>query len=312
MSAFACRRSDTRKPAHEARRKLSETSKGVSVSTGAALQRKLGNQAVMRLLRVQPAMAVSRDDNSRTPDQNSRTHSDYNGKLSSDTGQSERSHLKDEASAAGGSAGDSKSISAVLKYIPETKSDYLELAPGEFGLTQSNFGFYRTLVEKDDRYEVTGNVKHLITWYVRSGAGPKNKKDIASENDANISRNNYLLVVSDLTPNMAVLGGQPPRLNFWARDLTKRHELVHVRDKADAGKKATADAEQWLSRQKAIDIDELKAVVDEAFEKVRSSYGTQPLVDKVAGEKHAYSEGAPAYKQRADAISAKGSRGDYK
>jgi len=83
--------------------------------------------------------------------------------------------------------------------------------------------------------------------------GPDGQKDIASETDAKITKTNYPKVHTDLTPDMSDLNGRPPRDEYWAKDLTLTHELVHAKDDNDNGPGAMATAKTWLDGQTATD-----------------------------------------------------------
>jgi hypothetical protein len=157
---------------------------------------------------------------------------------------------------------------------------------------------------------VNATFKHPITYQIRSGTGPTGQIDIASKTDADITKTNYLTVVSDLTPDKSDLNGRPPRTKFWAEDLTVRHELVHCNDDKKNGPGAMATVTTWLNGQTAANIGEVKTLLSA----LPGRFATALLaaLSTEAGEKHAYGDGAPSYKARADAIKAKGDKGDYK
>ena len=133
--------------------------------------------------------------------------------------------------------------------------------------------------------------------------------DIASETDGDITKTNYLTVYSDLTPNMGDLNGRPPRTKFWAEDLTLRHELVHADDDKANGPAAVTTVTTWLDGQTAADA----AGVRTHLGKIPGRFADALLaaLSTEAGEKHAYGDGAPSYKARADKVKEKGDKGEY-
>lgn len=184
--------------------------------------------------------------------------------------------------------------------------------PTGFGVTRS-FGSKLTGVKaavKPGTFEISGTFEHPITYQVRSGTGPGGQEDIPSEGDAKITKANYATVVSDLMPNMSDLNGRPPRTKFWAEDLTLRHELVHANDDKANGPAAMGTAVTWLNGQTAASIDEVKALLRAI--PGRFSSALLAALSTEDGEKHAYGDGAPSYKARAEAVKAKGDKGDYK
>lgn len=184
--------------------------------------------------------------------------------------------------------------------------------PTGFGVTRS-FGSKLTGVTvKADAgtFTVKGTFEHPITYQVRTSTGPDGQVDIASETDSDITKDNYATVASDLTPNMGDLNGRPPRTKFWAEDLTLRHELVHAEDDKKNGPAAMATAVTWLSTQTAANIEEVKTALRGMAGKFSSAL--LAALSTEDGEKHAYGDGAPSYKARADAIKDKGAKGDYK
>lgn len=184
--------------------------------------------------------------------------------------------------------------------------------PSGFGVTRS-FGSKLTGVKaavKPGAFEITGTFEHPITYQVRSGTGPDGQKDIPSEGDAKITKANYATVAADLMPNMSDLNGRPPRTQFWAEDLTLRHELVHANDDKANGPAAMGTAITWLNGQTAANIEEVKALLRAV--PGRFSSALLAALSTEDGEKHAYGDGAPSYKARAEAVKAKGDKGEYK
>lgn len=116
-------------------------------------------------------------------------------------------------------------------------------------------------------------------------------------------------MVSDLTPNMRDLNGRPPRTAFWAEDLTLRHELVHANDDQGNGPGAMTTVTTWLNSQTATNTAEVRTLLGAL--PGRFAAALLAALSTAAGERHAYGDGAPAYRARANAIKTKGDRGDY-
>jgi hypothetical protein len=145
---------------------------------------------------------------------------------------------------------------------------------------------------------------------VRSGTGPSAQVDIASESDSDITKANFPTVVSDLTPDMTDLNGRPPRSKFWAEDLTIKHEKVHADDDHKNAPAAMGVAVTWLNAQTAANA----AGVGMLLSGIPGRFAAALLaaLSTEDGEKHAYGDGAPSYKARAEEIKKKGDKGDYK
>lgn len=182
---------------------------------------------------------------------------------------------------------------------------------GNFGIT--NFGDLKikdvAVTPMFGTFTVVGEISHKIVWQVRSGTGPGGQVSVGSETSPLIKKSNFAQVASDITPNMSDLGGRPPRTKFWSQDLTERHELFHATDVQGRGQTAVFVATHWLDTQTASTVADvnllLKQVPVRAVAALVAGMG-------VPAEHRAYGDGAPAYKTRADAITAKGAAGDYK
>jgi hypothetical protein len=153
-------------------------------------------------------------------------------------------------------------------------------------------------------YQVRGTIENRIKWGVQS----LGRTDIAGDTDADITAANYATVSSDLTPNMSSSGGRPPRTQFWADDLTQRHELFHANDVRGQGPGAATAAVSWVSSQTATDVAGVQALVDQIPNRVVRTI--------VAGmgepaEVRAYGDGAGSYRARATSIKTKGDAGTY-
>jgi hypothetical protein len=205
--------------------------------------------------------------------------------------------------------GKSDAIKGAFTYTSSIKNEGAE--PTGFGVTRSFSSKLTgvTVTPKTSLFEVAATFEHPITYQVRASLGPRSQKDIASETDAKITKTNYPKVHTDLTPDMSDLNGRPPREKWWAKDLTLKHELVHAKDDNDNGPAAMATAKTWLDGQTAADA----AGVQTHLTKIPGRFADALLaaLSTEDGEKHAYGDGAPLYKARADKIKEKGDKGDY-
>jgi hypothetical protein len=183
--------------------------------------------------------------------------------------------------------------------------------PSGFGVTRSFDSSLTGIVitPTPGTFNVAATFEHPIKYQVRSGKGPDGQVDIASETDSDITKTNYPTVVSDLTPDMGDLNGRPPRTAFWAKDLTWAHELVHANDDNANGPGAMATVTAWLNSHVAASVPQVRTLLGA----LPGRFATALLaaLSTEAGERHAYGDGAPSYKARADAIKAKGDRGEY-
>ena len=152
---------------------------------------------------------------------------------------------------------------------------------------------------------VRATVDNPITFQVNGGANT----NIASENDPAITQENYQKVASDLTPNMHDENGRPPRDQFWAQDLTIRHEHFHAQEDFNFGKQGVTDAQTWLNTQAAGDVAGVQALLNQVPGKVANTVAAGMTFPGL--EERAYGDGAPAYKARADAVKTKGDAGNY-
>jgi hypothetical protein len=163
------------------------------------------------------------------------------------------------------------------------------------------------------KYNVTARFYNPITFQVRTLKGPTGQTNIESDSDSDITQANYMTVAKDLTPNMSDLNGRPPRKEFWAKDLTIRHELVHAEEDAVNGKAVVKEAQNWLNSQTAVDSNEVLGLVARVPARFAAAVQKRTTEGpaKDAGDSKAYGDGAPLYLARANAIKTKGAKGAY-
>lgn len=180
-------------------------------------------------------------------------------------------------------------------------------APSGFGVTlpytHALSGI--TVTRRRGTYHVQATVDNPITFQV----GSRGNTDIESLNDADITAANYATVASDLTPDMSSDNGRPPRTQFWAEDLTIRHERFHAREDVHFGRQGVRLARQWLNTQDASSVTEVNTLLNEVLTRVADHVDVSMAAP--AREERAYGDGAPAYRRRATNVQTRGDRGGY-
>lgn len=154
-------------------------------------------------------------------------------------------------------------------------------------------------------FAVQATVDNPITFQVNGGS----HTDIESENDPHITHCNYSKVASDLTPDMSDLDGKPPRKEFWAQDLTIRHERFHAQERLKFGGQGVQEAQGWLSGSIAANIAAVRALVNRVPARVLKTVSRSMTYP--AKEQRAYRDGAPLYLARATAVKKKGDAKGY-
>jgi len=161
-----------------------------------------------------------------------------------------------------------------------------------------------TVTPNSGTFVATFTLENPITYNVAAGG----RTHITSENDAALTNANYATAASDLTPNMSDLGGRPPRTSFWAQDLTLRHEGFHANERRGFASAGASQAQTWLNTQTASSVGDVQTLIAQVPGRVITA--SQASAGTVAvKEARAYGDGAPLYKARADAITAKGALG---
>ncbi len=203
---------------------------------------------------------------------------------------------------------ESDSIAPTLTYTPSISQGGAAPSASDFGVTRTRPSVANIAITHDttaSAFNVTATVNNTITWTVQS----RGRTNIPNENAAAITSANYTTVASDLTPNMSSDNGRPPRTQFWAQDLTERHERFHANERANTyGRPAFEFAQTWLTSQTAADDAGVTTLVNQVPDKMHESYATSYAPGK---ESRAYGDGAPSYRTRADAVKTKGDGGGY-
>lgn len=196
-------------------------------------------------------------------------------------------------------------IASTFSYTSSIKQAGAAPPAGDFGITRPFFQMKLAGTQDATGFKLTCPVEGQITYQLAS----LGKTDISSDSDPDIFQSNYTKVVSDLTPNMSDLNGRPPRTQYWAEDLTKKHECFHAKEDVKFGGDGVVLADKWLNKQTASTEAEAIRKATQALDIVRSKVDTEMVVP--ASEKRAYGDGAPLYRARADAIKAKGDAKKY-
>ena len=180
-------------------------------------------------------------------------------------------------------------------------------APSGFGVTRPYTHALSgiTVTKRHGTYHVQATVDNPITFQV-DGHG---NTDIDSVGDADITSANYATVASDLTPDMSSDNGRPPRTQFWAEDLTIRHERFHAREDVHFGRQGVRIARRWLNTQDAASVTEVNTLLNEVLTRVADHVDVSMAAP--AREERAYGDGAPAYLRRATNVQRRGDRGGY-
>jgi len=154
-------------------------------------------------------------------------------------------------------------------------------------------------------YFVDALIRQEVTYQVCDGVGPQGQVDISSENDPELTKENYIDVAGDLIPNSA---GVPARRNYYSSDLTLRHELFHANEWATVAQNSVSEAQQWLMGKTAPTIPAVSVLMEDLSKEFMRIVGT-----KVApgAEARAYADGKTEYVWRSSRIMDKGDQGMY-
>lgn len=166
-----------------------------------------------------------------------------------------------------------------------------------------------TLTRRKGAIKVTADYELKTTWDTMKGTGPSSQVNLADEDSPALTAANYPTAVSDLTPDVSSEGGRPPRTQFWAQDLTERHEKRHARHHQREARTGLKAALKWLGKQTATTGPEVSTLLQTMQQKI-TAYVIANAIG-LPGELVAYADGVSSYKARAKAIKAKGDKGGY-
>jgi hypothetical protein len=151
---------------------------------------------------------------------------------------------------------------------------------------------------------------YTIRWQTRTGTGPSGQVDLPSDAAPGLTQANYPQAASDLTPNMSDLGGRPPRRQFWAQDLTERHELFHADERRRFGGQSVQNAQNWLNTQTVPNQAAVTVLLGQAWNNQVRAFLARVMANP-GKEQRAYADGAATYTARADAIRQRGAANQY-
>ncbi len=205
-------------------------------------------------------------------------------------------------------------LSSSFKYTSAITKTNDAPDPGDFGTTRPNYKIaHVAAVPHAQSFDVTGDINADITFSVTS----LGKKNIASDSDPNITQTNYPDVVKDLTPSPATVtrsGGtiyknQPPRNQFWAEDITIKHERFHADEDVSFGQQGVTAAQNWMNTQRVAKIDDIALLIQPTIDKVRDTVVVAMALPGRELRAHAFT--ASTYSNRAQAIKRKGDAKGY-
>lgn len=208
------------------------------------------------------------------------------------------------------------SVSATASY--QTTVSRGGAGPSGYGVTRSTAAWKNVNISSSfgtffnsGVYTVTGDFEYKVRWQVRSGTGPSSEVDIANDADPDVKACNYQYIAKDLTPNMGDLNGRPPRDDYWAEDLTEKHELFHANERSTFGRDGATAAQTWLNTQTASSANQVRnTLLPQALDEGKRAINTR-MAAPPGKEQRAYGDGAPSYLARATSIKTKGDAGDY-
>lgn len=152
------------------------------------------------------------------------------------------------------------------------------------------------------------NVEARLFLDIGWGVHDLGRTDVAGPTSAAVSKAKWSTIRDDLKPDGT---GRPTRSQYWAKDLTSKHEQFHASDDIARARLYIPTAKAYLDGQ-TVDgstAAKLEADVRRHVETVRANIQADgwAYYDRAggAGENRAYADGKSSYQQRVDAISAR-------
>jgi len=131
---------------------------------------------------------------------------------------------------------------------------------------------------------------------------------VSGADDPSVTADTWSQIVYDLTPRSAA-PGRSPRREYWARDLTARHELFHRDDFVTAFTAFLPVSQLWLNMQSASSVDRAIDKGDQALQMLITNINNyMGSGDAAPAEVRAYGDGHTSYRARADVVRAKATR----
>lgn len=171
--------------------------------------------------------------------------------------------------------------------------------------------------------EGTATVKGTVLFDCHWGTNSGGRKDIASANSPEVTKDTYQQIVSDLTPRAVEKSWVARRQQYYADHLTARHEKFHAADARSWAKdQGKTFLKNYLGKQTVViaddertDAGQLKAkmqpIADDAYNAYRSAFwtymtGVGLTYYSYPCEEKAFGDGKEPYQKLADAVEKRG------
>jgi hypothetical protein len=155
--------------------------------------------------------------------------------------------------------------------------------------------------ESGNRYDVRIRVACRYNWDTTS----QGRQNLSGARDPDVNADSWSQIIHDLTP--AGTPARSPRVEHWCQDLTARHERFHIQDWVGAFRTHRPTAETWLRGQAAASRDDAVNLANDAVSMMATNVNTyMGRGDSSQAEVRAYGDGAASYRERANAVRARG------
>jgi hypothetical protein len=180
----------------------------------------------------------------------------------------------------------------------------------KFGVCRYSVKYRNLKIIKDPKYRVwrvNADIDTECKWNTRKNIGPQKQKNIPHAYAPVLTPKNFWRASKDLCPDMSKQCGRPRRKEFWAQDLTERHEKFHAKEGEKYFLEAVKKVAGWLAKQKEDDPRNVN------YKVVWGLIGLNGLRARLSrgAECRAYSDGAPLYRERSNDIFGLGISGKY-
>jgi hypothetical protein len=152
-----------------------------------------------------------------------------------------------------------------------------------------------------NRYDVRIRAACRYKWDVK----PQGRKNVSAPRDPDVNADSWSQIAYDLTP--AGSPARSPRVEHWCQDLTAKHERFHIQDWIGAFRTHRPTTETWLRGQAASSSQDAVNLARDAVSLLATNVNTyMGSGDSSPAEVRAYNDGAPSYRERANAVRARG------
>jgi hypothetical protein len=154
------------------------------------------------------------------------------------------------------------------------------------------------------RYDVRARIACRYTWDTNA----QGHKNISGPRDSDVTADSWSQIVYDLTPP-ATTPARPPRVEYWAQDMTIKHEKFHIQDWVGSFRTYRPTAEAWLNTQSASSVQEARNKTNDAISLMTTNVNNyMGSGDSSPAEARAYTDGVSSYQERADAVEARANK----